>query len=441
MARATWIARPVRTELWKWYSIANAIELVPMIGRHTLSRIRSAHHLCMLAHCQQGLLLVATTTKQTARYPSLQEHIVYTVTQSEWISIPLLQPLHVFPMVPANGLPSDGSPDQAATDEAPSSTSTEDEGYSWLPRYKATAKRLKLTRLDNTHYFCSSLDLTNFWVTSSGAAMQVSDGFTALHCTALHCVVIVLQQLLICPRAPCSCASCTNAPLCPTASQATPRSGTWDAAAPEFVWNDHLMQPFRDAGVPDVCPVLLRGMCCSWDLPQGTVCTYVVRQSNVSPGTRYLARGLGAHDGCVAAGNEYECEHVVWRAKEGAPAGTWLWAHYAWRRGSVPIAWTSVIKPHGEVDRLLCAACSLQMRATDRCEWGRGEGDLQSANFCKFQWRSLDTDLTGPAGHGGGGACLSGQTPPPPPPPPTHPHQRQRMRNERLGPAAPGTFL
>mmetsp|Transcript_142297 Transcript_142297/g.248124 ORF Transcript_142297/g.248124 Transcript_142297/m.248124 type:complete len:988 (-) Transcript_142297:2273-5236(-) len=244
----------------------------------------------------EGLLLVANTVKASGRFPGHREHTAMTVTASEWISIHLLHPLLPFPASAQSEVGSDAVREDAE--------SAEDAlGYAWLPRDKATAKRLKHTNIANTHFYCQTQDLTNFW---TAAAVAEAD--------------------------------------------------LWQVAAPAFVWNAHLTEPFQALGLREACPVLMQGLCCSWTVTgryqEEATCTYVVRQSNISPGTRYLARGLAKFRDQVAAANEHECEQLVWRPDPAAPEGDAsqvLWSHYAWRRGSVPLAWASVIKAGMEI--------------------------------------------------------------------------------------------
>eukprot|EP00793_Prasinoderma_coloniale_P003553 PRCOL_00002927-RA len=112
----------------------------------------------------------------------------------------------------------------------------------------------------------------------------------------------------------------------------------------EFVHNGMLAEPFAAAGVGGMCPVLVQGFAESRSFADGMSqrrwnLLLIARRSWLHPGPRFLARGLNAR---FMPGNEVECEHVLWVAKDNRqpdmPKAV-RWASHIWRRGSVPIWW------------------------------------------------------------------------------------------------------
>eukprot|EP00667_Euglena_gracilis_P005160 EG_transcript_5190 len=114
--------------------------------------------------------------------------------------------------------------------------------------------------------------------------------------------------------------------------------------AAEFDWTAVLRRPFADAGLEDVCTVLLRGYAGSQciplspkdDVPARLSLALLCRQDRRNPGPRITGRGLNL---AGHPGNEFECELFLWWEEEGAlPAGSsHQWARHIWRRGTVPI--------------------------------------------------------------------------------------------------------
>ncbi|KAH9602590.1 hypothetical protein KSS87_021997, partial [Heliosperma pusillum] len=111
----------------------------------------------------------------------------------------------------------------------------------------------------------------------------------------------------------------------------------------EFIWNGWLASPFKIIGLPQHCVNLLQGFaeCRTFGSlgQQEGIVALIARRSRLHPGTRYLARGLNS---CFGAGNEVECEQLVWAPKktsQSVPFST-----YIWRRGSIPIWWGAELK-------------------------------------------------------------------------------------------------
>ncbi|KAL9658605.1 hypothetical protein ABK040_006142 [Willaertia magna] len=150
----------------------------------------------------------------------------------------------------------------------------------------------------------------------------------------------------------------------------------------EFVWNEHLTESFKKIRMRSWCCVLLQGVaqgrninCSERDVElleksikslsssssnnntdnhtndnnkennndkqakqnyQYINLCIICRKSCLNPGTRYFARGLNDKS---SPGNEYEVEQVLWRNIEG----NITFSSYVWRRGTVPIHWSSQI--------------------------------------------------------------------------------------------------
>ncbi|KAL5972948.1 putative phosphoinositide phosphatase sac9 [Asimina triloba] len=226
-----------------------------------------------------GLLLVAT--KLTATIPILPGggH-VYTVTESQWIKVQLQNP---------------------------------------QPQSKGEIKNIQeLVELDidGKHYFCETRDITRPF--PSNMPLQTPDD--------------------------------------------------------EFVWNGWFSVPFKEIGLPQHCVVLLQDICAVvlvvWGLAEcrefGSsgqkegIVALTARRSRLHPGTRYLARGLEEifamplapppflqlHSYlpiiCIMAGNEVECEQLVWLPRKTGQSIAF--STYIWRRGTIPIWWGADLK-------------------------------------------------------------------------------------------------
>ncbi|KAL8150339.1 hypothetical protein V2J09_020147 [Rumex salicifolius] len=112
----------------------------------------------------------------------------------------------------------------------------------------------------------------------------------------------------------------------------------------EFVWNEWLSSPFKRLGLQRHCVTLLQGFveCREFGLLEGQqegIVALIARRSRLHPGTRYLARGLNS---CSGAGNEVECEQLVWVPKKAGNSVPF--ATYIWRRGTIPIWWGAQLK-------------------------------------------------------------------------------------------------
>eukprot|EP01063_Lacrimia_lanifica_P011107 TRINITY_DN1788_c0_g2_i3.p1 TRINITY_DN1788_c0_g2~~TRINITY_DN1788_c0_g2_i3.p1 ORF type:complete len:1528 (+),score=609.22 TRINITY_DN1788_c0_g2_i3:74-4585(+) len=102
-----------------------------------------------------------------------------------------------------------------------------------------------------------------------------------------------------------------------------------------FVWNKRLIDPFAAVGLQDWCIRLLQGVAIGQSqvaIAPNVAANVVLltRRWSRHPGTRYNARGI---DNTGAPANELECEILL--------SGNGRWTSYVWRRGSVPIRWTS----------------------------------------------------------------------------------------------------
>eukprot|EP00668_Euglena_longa_P031625 GGOE01040866.1.p1 GENE.GGOE01040866.1~~GGOE01040866.1.p1 ORF type:complete len:712 (+),score=117.65 GGOE01040866.1:87-2222(+) len=122
--------------------------------------------------------------------------------------------------------------------------------------------------------------------------------------------------------------------------------------AEEFDWNAALRRPFREAGLEEVCMVLLRGYAGGEHLqpmptggdPQRLSLALLCRQDRRNSAPRVPGRGLNA---AGHPGNEFECELFLWWAPGGSPTGRttadprperFQWARHIWRRGTVPLS-------------------------------------------------------------------------------------------------------
>ncbi|KAK8703510.1 hypothetical protein V6N13_047167 [Hibiscus sabdariffa] len=150
----------------------------------------------------------------------------------------------------------------------------------------------------------------------------------------------------------------------------------------EFVWNGWLSMPFKNIGLVQHCVILLQGFVeirsfGSSGQVEGIV-ALTARRSRLHPGTRYLARGINS---CFSAGNEVECEQLVWVPKkpgESVPFNT-----YIWRRGSIPMWWGAELK---------MTAAEAEIYVSDRHPY---KGSLQYyQRLCKrYDARNLDVGI------------------------------------------------
>ncbi|KAE8714463.1 putative phosphoinositide phosphatase SAC9 [Hibiscus syriacus] len=150
----------------------------------------------------------------------------------------------------------------------------------------------------------------------------------------------------------------------------------------EFVWNGWLSLPFINIGLMQHCVILLQGFVESRSFGslgqvEGIV-ALTARRSRLHPGTRYLARGINS---CFSAGNEVECEQIVWVPKkpgESVPFNT-----YIWRRGSIPMWWGAELK---------MTAAEAEIYVSD---WHPYKGSLQYYQrlFKRYDARNLDVGI------------------------------------------------
>lgn len=122
----------------------------------------------------------------------------------------------------------------------------------------------------------------------------------------------------------------------------------FNSCATEFSWNEWLAEPFSKVGLRAWCPVLLQGTCrCKYVPEAGATLSLITRKSNGNPGTRFHARGINE---AGAPGNEIECDLVLWTRPSAE--GTARWCSHAWRRGTVPLWWSSAA-PKGMGDPII----------------------------------------------------------------------------------------
>lgn len=106
----------------------------------------------------------------------------------------------------------------------------------------------------------------------------------------------------------------------------------------EFCWNDWMAKSFEKIGMREWCVVLQQGLATSKVLPKYVTACLITRKSVKNPGVRFFARGLNSIGG---VGNEMECELILWTGMDGNKVD---WNSFVWRRGTVPIHWSSQLK-------------------------------------------------------------------------------------------------
>lgn len=100
-----------------------------------------------------------------------------------------------------------------------------------------------------------------------------------------------------------------------------------------FCWNNGWTKPFELMGIRNCCVTLLQGIGQTYESPDKEyTISHICRRSSDNPGTRYAARGLNSKG---AAGNEVEAELIFIKGDK--------WISSRWRRGSIPIHWSTVL--------------------------------------------------------------------------------------------------
>ncbi|KAJ9454229.1 putative phosphoinositide phosphatase SAC9 [Diplonema papillatum] len=248
-----------------------------------------------------GLLLVITKGVTTGKLPGWPVHEVKTVVTSQWIRIPLTDPVCLF----TNSVDlMSKSARQMAGKERVRETVRYHEMYA--------AKMLCAVQLDATHFWSTTADLTNHWAGPLGSFEPSSgkpDSSEKPRDEKDPESKVTGEKTQVKQTVPPACMRLEK------------DKDLWAVAEQEFVWNGFLAEPFRKIKLQKCCVVLLRGMCQSQTLsttPNGAdvTVTLVTRQRNLNPGTRYQARGL--HGSYPGAGNEYECEMVLFHRLKAA---------------------------------------------------------------------------------------------------------------------------
>eukprot|EP01060_Flectonema_neradi_P011380 TRINITY_DN18465_c0_g1_i1.p1 TRINITY_DN18465_c0_g1~~TRINITY_DN18465_c0_g1_i1.p1 ORF type:complete len:1226 (+),score=201.02 TRINITY_DN18465_c0_g1_i1:75-3752(+) len=119
----------------------------------------------------------------------------------------------------------------------------------------------------------------------------------------------------------------------------------------EFHWNYELSREFSAVGLGGWCTPLFQGHAASCQFGgqqhghQDTreFVTLISKKSQYHPGSRYSARGL---DDNSNPANEVECQLIVWF---DADDGETKYATYSWRRGTVPLKWSSELTSRAHI--------------------------------------------------------------------------------------------
>jgi hypothetical protein len=124
------------------------------------------------------------------------------------------------------------------------------------------------------------------------------------------------------------------------------------AAEKKFVWNNFLLEPFRENNVSDKWTLdVVHGYIGfqTVDIPcVKLTITLIGRRSAAFAGTRFLKRGTN-YKGEVA--NDVETEQIVWDVSSSTSLETGKFTSFVQRRGSVPLFWSQDPSTRGVVGK------------------------------------------------------------------------------------------
>eukprot|EP00754_Rhynchopus_humris_P025274 Rhum_TRINITY_DN14938_c8_g1::Rhum_TRINITY_DN14938_c8_g1_i2::g.130195::m.130195 len=394
----------------------------------------------------EALLLLVTKSEVTARLPGFPEHDVHTVVGSQWLRIPLIDPVAF--LQPRIGTPlrvvagEDGNGGGGASDDdggngggaAPSPTPSPPPPPPPQPPSQAGASQQSPQgRRKGLKGFGKKREEgggvgggggggggaggggdegkphgrhSHIKANMSSAALLASFSLEGLFfwCDTLD----LTQHYLSGPEGACGdpASATPDAPL--VQKRVPSRPELWRLGNREFVWNERLTLPFERIGMRGCCVMLLRGLCQSTVWRQDTSTTLLTRQRNLNPGSRYEARGL--HDALSGVGNEYESEVIV--AERTGPS-SFRWAGLAVSRGTVPVKWSqklkkTEVKPSLHIARRPYVGVAQYWKGV----WAR----YGTTNFLCVNLLRNEADAAPPGGAGGGGGSggggFAGGTPP-----------------------------
>ena len=314
-------------------------------------------------------VLLATGARVGAQLPG--GHLVRAVTSAAWVPLPSL-PENENENENDGGGGGGGRSRSSDVDRGGEDDDGEDDAA--LSALAEAASRFKL---DGSHYYCETADVTRPFPGRRGIRRASPPGS--------------------CP------APCPLRPL-PEAEDGDGGGGE-DAPSWEFVWNAAVSAPLLAAGLGDAVPRLLQGVAESrsvafsrekkregdGDAAAAATCTtsrtttaaatlvLLTRASRLHAGTRYRARGLNA---LASPGNEVEVEQILWCADDDGGGGggggddngrasngsdgaaarpspspprpspspspsSVSFSSVAWRRGTVPLWWGVEIRGGG----------------------------------------------------------------------------------------------
>ena len=338
-------------------------------------------------------VLLATGARVGAQLPG--GHLVRAVTSAAWVPLPSL-PENENENENDGGGGGGGRSRSSDVDRGGDDDDGEDDAA--LSALAEAASRFKL---DGSHYYCETADVTRPFPGRRGIRRASPPGS--------------------CP------APCPLRPL-PEAEDGDGGSGE-DAPSWEFVWNAAVSAPLLAAGLGEAVPRLLQGVAESrsvafsrekkregdGDAAAAAMCTtsrtttaaatlvLLTRASRLHAGTRYRARGLNA---LASPGNEVEVEQILWCANDdgtaAAAAATTTrpseqrertaaaarpspspprpspspspssvsFSSAAWRRGTVPLWWGVEIRGGGVGE----AAIVVAGQGGGSCGGGGGRG-------------------------------------------------------------------
>ena len=253
-------------------------------------------------------VLLATGARVGAQLPG--GHLVRAVTSAAWVPLPSL-PENENENENDGGGGGGGRSRSSDVDRGGEDDDGEDDAA--LSALAEAASRFKL---DGSHYYCETADVTRPFPGRRGIRRASPPGS--------------------CP------APCPLRPL-PEAEDGDGGGGE-DAPSWEFVWNAAVSAPLLAAGLGDAVPRLLQGVAESrsvafsrekkregdGDAAAAATCTtsrtttaaatlvLLTRASRLHAGTRYRARGLNA---LASPGNEVEVEQILWCADDDGGGG------------------------------------------------------------------------------------------------------------------------